>query len=137
MIKIRNLDHVLLELKVPGAVTTGTEADAALVPFDGFITNIFAKAVTGGTGSTPSVVDVNKNGTTIFATATKITIAATTGAASYSAQNVDPTPVAAGDLLSLDVDSIAGSPAGFVVALLLSRQNPGGGANLADLTLVL
>jgi len=137
MIKIRNLDHVLLQLKSPGTVTTGTEKDAAIVPFNGFITNVYAAAVSGGTGPTASIVDVNKNGTTIFATAVKVTIAATTGVATYSAQNTDPTPVAAGDVLSIDVDSIATSPKGFVVALLLSRQNPGGGANLADLTQVL
>jgi len=137
MIKLRNMDHALIELVAPGTVTAAADKDAAIVPFNGFITNIYANCVSGGTGPTASIADVNKNGTTIFAAATKVTFAATTGVATYSAQNVDPTPVSAGDVLSLDVDSVSTSPKGLVVAILVSRTNPGGATNLADQTAVL
>jgi hypothetical protein len=132
MIKVRNRDHEILVLRSPGTLTAAANKDVAMVPFAGFITNIVAKASDGGSGVTNSIADVHLNGTTIFGAATKITVTSTTGAVSYSAQTVDPTPVAAGDLLTLDVDSISTAPANLVVLVTVSKSNSGGAANLTD-----
>lgn len=135
-IKVRNLDEVVLHFNVAGTLTTGSIA-VNVVPFAGFISNIFAKLGTAGTGVTATKLDINKNGTTIYAaTTTQITLAATTGTVTTGAYTVDPTVVAAGDILDLDVDAISTAPGDLCVSVLISRRNPRATTHIADLTTV-
>lgn len=95
---------------VSGAQTTGTKKAAALISEAGTITDVRARLDTAPVGST-FIVDVNKNGTTIFSTqGNRPTIAAAGNNSTTTAPDV--TAVAAGDRLSIDVDQIGSGTAG-------------------------
>lgn len=66
------------------------------------------------------VIDVNKNGTTLFTTqANRPTIAAS-GTTSGKVTTMDVTTVADGDYLTVDVDSITSPAANLTVTLVIS-----------------
>jgi len=110
-IRTRNLQNAIIHLKAPGTVTAAADKDVAVAPFDGFITNIFAKCTDGGSGVTNSIADVNYQGTSIFGSdAVKLTFASTTGVVSYGAVSSSSVSVTAGGHFTLDVDSISTSP---------------------------
>ncbi len=131
-IRTRNLHHKVYHLKSSATLTAAGNKDCVAIEFPGYITNLVGKLGTAGTGSTNTIADVHKNGTTIFAAATKATFAATTGTATYSALDDEPTPVVAGDLLTLDVDQISSGPANLDVAITVSRGPHGATGNLSD-----
>lgn len=81
------------------------------MPFAGTIVGVIASVGTAPTGSSV-VCDVNKNGTTVFTTqANRPSIAAGTTSTTMTAVP-DVTVVAAGDLLSVDIDAVGNSTAG-------------------------
>jgi len=135
MIKTKNIAHATLYLKAPGTVTAAVAKDVTIVPFDGFISNIVAACASGGTGATNSILDVNYNGTnsTIFGAATKVTLASTTGVASYSALSSTPFGVTAGAILTLDADSVSTTLSNVCVAVTVTKTPPADCTNLADL----
>jgi hypothetical protein len=93
-----------------GAQTTGVKKNSVLVPFDGTIVDVRVHADTAPTGAT-LIVDVNKNGTTLFTTqANRPTIAISGNASTTTPPDV--TAVAAGDRLSYDVDQVGSTIAG-------------------------
>jgi hypothetical protein len=119
-IRTKNLHNIIIPLKCRSTLSATTDKDCAKVPFSGFITNI-AGAVGTADGSTNSVIDINLNGTTIFADATKVTIAKTTGVFTYSALSTTPTAVTYGSVLSLDIDSCGTGTVNAVVDVTISR----------------
>ncbi|HCV42401.1 MAG TPA: hypothetical protein DGH68_02885 [Bacteroidetes bacterium] len=120
-IRVKNLHNFVGTLKYNQTLTATVNRDLFSVPFAGFISGVRAKLGTAGTGAQATIVDVNLNGTTVFAAATKVTLAATTGVASYSALTSAPTPVAAGDIVSIDIDQIATAPINLAVDVIISR----------------
>lgn len=95
---------------IAGAQTTGTKKGGAVVPIAGTVTAVRAYLDTAPTGST-FIVDVNKNGTTLFTTqASRPTVAISGNASTTTAPDV--TTVAAGDRLTFDIDQIGSSVAG-------------------------
>jgi hypothetical protein len=95
---------------IAGAQTTGTKKAAALVDHACTVTGVRAYLDTAPTGAT-FIVDVNKNGTTLFTSqAARPTIAISANASSTTAPAV--TALAAGDRLSIDIDQIGSSVAG-------------------------
>ena len=121
-IAVRNLDEAWVTFFVPGTQTASNVKAMEIVPFDGFITNVHAELVTAGvTGS--QVVDLNKNGTTIFAAAAKITFTAAAAVNAYSA--LTSRAVSKGDKISLDVDSIHSGTAavGLLVHMQISKRD--------------
>jgi hypothetical protein len=137
-IRTKNLQNTELQLVDPGVVAAANDQAAVRVPFDGYISNIVARCATYGTGSTSSTVaDVHKNGTTIFGSATKVTLSSE-GAVTYSTMSATPTPVSAGDILTLDVDSVAiGSPTDLVVSVVISKTEVNEPSNETDLDAVM
>jgi hypothetical protein len=134
MIRIKNTSQYILNLRSPGTATAATNKDCVSVPFPCKILNLYATCSSGGTGSTSSIVDIHKNGTTIFATSVKITITPITGAVAYSTFTSQPTELAAGDILSMDIDQISTTLSNVMVQLLLSKEGPSGAeGNVADL----
>ena len=104
MIRNRSTEDFNVQVSIPGTQTAATNKFFLEVPFAGRLKAI--KAILGAAGVTGSqVVDVNKNGTTIFSGAGKITFGATT-APTYAALTADPTEFVKGDNVSVDVDSI-------------------------------
>jgi len=92
-------------LKNAGANAADANVDAVYAPFDGFISNVYKDQVSGPAGSA-EIIDIHKNGTTIFATATKITTADGGVVRTYSA--LTSNQVAKGDRITMDIDQ-AGS----------------------------
>jgi hypothetical protein len=123
-IKVRNQDHYVLRLPMSGIATAANNKIAANVPFDGFLANINAVCASGGTGATNSIIDVNYMGTTIFSSATKVTIASTSGVVTYGTFTTDPLGVTAGATISVDVDSISTNLSGVMITVTISRQPP-------------
>lgn len=128
MIHTRNLGSYIAELKVNGTVSaTGCNAVAG-IPFSGFISNIYAKVV-AHTG-TDTVFDIHLNGTTIYDT-TKLSSSA--GTITYGVGTTDPVPVDAGDILSLEVDTVGSNPpVGMVVMVTISKVQDAEHSNIAD-----
>jgi hypothetical protein len=95
---------------IAGAQTTGAKKWAWLVPFDATIVKVNTYLDTAPTDAS-FIVDVNKNGTTIFTTqSARPTTLTTTKASTVGTPAV--TTVAAGDRLTLDIDQIGSSVAG-------------------------
>lgn len=136
-IRIKNLHNYILDLVYPGTVATGSNKAVAVAPFAGKISNVFATMSDPGTGATSAVFDVNKNGTTIFSAATKITVAATTGVQSYSALTSEPTNVAAGDIFTLDCDTKSTTGTNACVSIVITRTNMGSVSTASDIDEVL
>lgn len=74
------------------------------------ITNVMASVSTAPTGSGSIVADVNKNGTSIYPTSAKPTIALTQYVDLTSVP--DTTSISAGDYLTVDVDAVGGTEPG-------------------------
>lgn len=105
-----------------GTLTVRT--GALRFPVLGGTYTIEAVRATVGTAPTGAavIVDVNKNGTTIYGTQTnRPTIAVTTNAANGGTASV--TSVTTGDYLTVDIDQIGSTVAGadLVVSVLLRR----------------
>lgn len=77
---------------------------------DATITNVMASVSTAPTGTGSIVADVNKNGTSIYPTSSKPTIALTQYVDLTSVP--DTTSITAGDYLTVDVDSVGGTEPG-------------------------
>jgi hypothetical protein len=135
-IRIKNQHHHILTLKASLTLSATTNKDFALVPFAGKISNIYATCSTVGTGNTNSIIDINKNGTTIFSQAPKITISTQSTTVSYSTFTSQPTDVAAGDIISMDIDSVGSGMANLLVSVVITRTGVGAETNVADLDTV-
>ena len=95
---------------VAGAQTTGVKKLAALVGFAGEIVGVRAHLDMAPTGAA-FVIDVNKNGTTLFTTQGARPTIAISGTDSTTTLP-DVVTIAAGDRLSIDVDVIGSTVAG-------------------------
>ena len=83
----------------------------------------YARLQTAGSGG-DTIIDVNKNGTTIFTTqANRPTFASTAKDIGATAAVPDVTTMAARDVLTVDVDQVNGSPARLVVSVMLGRTS--------------
>lgn len=97
-------------MKIVGGVTTGVKKDFTIVGVAGTIVDVRAYLDTPPVGSS-FIIDVNKNGTTLFTTqANRPTILAAANASSTTLPDV--VAIAAGDRLSLDVDQVGSGTAG-------------------------
>lgn len=107
---------------VGGAQTTGNTKAGAIVGVAGTIVDVRAYLDTAPTGSS-FIVDVNKNGTTLFTTAANMpTIAASANASSTTLPDI--TAVAAGDRLTIDVDQIGSTVAGSGLYVTVTIKSP-------------
>lgn len=103
-----------------GVQTAGVKKAGTIVGFVGRVVDVRAYLDTPPTGST-FIIDVNKNGTTIFTTqGNRPTIAIGANASSTTAPDVAAAAVAAGDRLSYDVDQIGSGTAGSDLYLTIS-----------------
>lgn len=105
-----------------GTLVTGTSlAPVLIAPFALTITKAFARVKTAPTGAA-LIVDVNKNGTSIWNTnqGNRLQIAAS--ASSGSQTSFDTTSLAEGDYLELDVDQIGSTIAGADLTVELYCQ---------------
>ncbi len=122
-IKVKSLDHAILDMSLQGTLAAGLHKIVTIAPFTGYLVGLIVKAQDAGTGTTATKLDVNKNGTTIFsASTTQISVASTTGAVSIGALTTDPHPLAAGDVLAIDIDAVPTNPINLGVAFVISKR---------------
>ncbi len=133
-IRTKNLEHVILRLRHIKTLSATLNVDMATIPFNGRISNVTGTIVTPGTGATNNVLDINYLGTTIFATSTKLTLAATTGVATASA--VSTVSVTAGAYFTLDLDSVATNAVLCEALITISRTGGASETNETDQDLV-
>lgn len=107
----------LLTWNVAGTLTTQTGVAQLPIPKAATIGDITIRAATAPTGAS-IIVDVNKNGTTVFTTqANRPTIAA---AGNVSGQKVpDVTSLSIGDYLTVDIDQVGSTIAGADLVVVL------------------
>jgi len=95
---------------VDGTLTVDTKLCSVIAPFAMTITEIRIAVDTAPTGA-DLIIDVNKNGTTLYTTqGNRPTI--TAGNTSATATDPDVTAIAVGDKISIDVDQIGSTVAG-------------------------
>lgn len=140
MIKLKNKAEHLLVLKKSGAASVANNLDNLVSPVNGFIKAIYAAYGVMGTDGTGAptqdlILDLKKNGTSIFSGATKVNFThakelgtANTGIAAdnFGALSVNPTAVSKGDFLRLDCTQILNGtnpvqPTDLTVVVVLSR----------------
>src|SRR3990167_766560 len=96
---------------VPGTLEAGTDKAAHFRALRAVtITEVYLEVKTAPTGAA-IIVDVNKNGTTLFTTQSnrpQIAISATTG----TSTTIENNALAAGDLLVVDLDQVGSTIAG-------------------------
>lgn len=141
MIKIKNTSEFLLLLDKSGVAGLGTSQDYFIAPFAGKIKAIYAVfglMGTDGTGSPTQdvIVDIMKNGTTIFSGAGKLSWAhagqlgtanTPTPATSYAALTTNPPSVAKGDKIRVDTTQLLNGtgptqPSDLMVYITLERS---------------
>ena len=106
---------------IAGNQSVGTNKCTWVIPNDSYIVDVRADAGTAP-ATTALIVDVNKNGTTVFTTqANRPTIAAAGNASTTVLPDV--TAVAAGDRLSFDVDQVGTGTVGADLAVTVTLRN--------------
>jgi len=99
-----------------GALTVGAGTGSFPFPYAATIISVTARVTTAPTGAS-LILDVNKNGTTIFSTqGNRPTITASTNATS-SSPTPNTTGMVSGDYLTVDVDQIGSTIAGSDVTV--------------------
>jgi hypothetical protein len=125
MIKLKNKDEFLISLNIAGTASAATDLATFVVPFACKLKAIYARYGTAGTTST-AIYDVNKNNTTIFGNATKVSFASTSAAPTYGTFTVDPTSLAKDDVITVDCDQINTTPGkNFNLNIVLKRSKSG------------
>jgi hypothetical protein len=103
----------------PGALSVSAGADPMVFPYPITIQGIAAAVQTAPSGA-DLIVDVNKNGTTIFTTqANRPRIVAGAVVTASEVTNMNVTSFAAGDELTVDVDQVGSSTAGSALTLFI------------------
>lgn len=115
-----NVRHIFEDYS-SGAITSGTVKREWVVPFDCHILDVICDSETAGSGGTSDIIDVNRNGTTIYTTqANRPTLLVTNTGMFAEAGEPEVRQLVAGDVLSYDIDQIATTgSARFKIAILV------------------
>jgi len=113
--------HVLHH-QIAAALTTGTAKWEWIVPFSCHIADVICDSETAGSGGTSDIIDVNRNGTTIYTTqANRPTLLSADTGMFTEAGEPEIQGLVAGDILSFDVDQVASTgSARFKIAIVLA-----------------
>ena len=102
---------------IDGDLTVDTDLMSIIVPMALTITEIRCAVSTAPTGAN-LIIDINKNGTTLYTTqGNRPTIAAS--GTSATATDSDVTALVVGDILSLDIDQIGSTVAGSNLSVIV------------------
>jgi hypothetical protein len=117
-------DYDLATFSRNDVLATGTGASRFLFPFAATVIGVTAAVGTAPTGAS-IIVDVNRNGTTIFTTqANRPTIVAAANATASEAVP-DVTAVASGDYLTVDRDQVGSATPGSDLTVFVRYQRTG------------
>ena len=112
----------LLDIGCAGTLTTSSLCGICLIPFSCQLKSVIARLGTAG-GTQATIVDVLKNGVSIFNPATKINFAAKSATPTYGAFTATTIPFAKGDILKAVVTQVgsANAPADLGLAVVVQR----------------
>jgi hypothetical protein len=118
LVKVSDLKNTrAIAFYIDGTLAVETGAMSIIAPFDGTITEVRLAVDAAPTGA-DLIIDLNKNGTTLYTTqANRPTIAADNTAA--TAIDPDVTAFFTGDKISLDIDQIGSTGAGENLAVTI------------------
>ena len=113
---------VVFEFTNLAALTAAADKARFIVPFDCVIVDVLVDSETVGSGGTSDIIDIHKNGTTIFTTqANRPTLLVGDTGAWTKAGKPEVAQCRAGDILTIDVDQIATTGSALVtVAIILA-----------------
>lgn len=119
------MSSAVLQFPSIGVLTAAAGKAFVVAPYGGVVKKIVARVGTAPTGAA-LIVDVNKNGTTIFTTQANRPTIAVSGVSATLAGLPDVLTFAAGDLLSIDIDqvgsTVAGANLGFSILVELDEE---------------
>lgn len=108
---------------IDGALATGTGIAASVVSKVGSISRVYLYGFTLGSSSS-TIVDVHKNGTTIFTTQGNRPTLAYNDADQVAVSGIpDVVDLAVGDVLTIDIDQVAVGSSGLTVVVAMSSVN--------------
>ena len=105
-----------------GALAVVTDVTKFVVPYAGTIQIVYITEEDNGSANS-TIVDVHKNGTTIFTTQGNRPTIAHDDADNVASGTPDVTSVAAGDVLTVDIDAIATGASGLGVVIAMTYVN--------------
>ena len=108
------------------AVTASLYLEEATIPMDCVIGGIRAYAETAGSGSGNTVLDVLKNGSTIWSTAANRPTLLGTDTGDFASTAPDITAINEGDRIALQVASIPATTGHARVFMTICLENPAG-----------
>lgn len=107
----KHMTELMATFSRSGALTQSAGVGRHRFPYAATILGVTAAVNTAPTGAS-LILDVNKNGTTIFTTQGNRPTIAASGNATTSEPAPDVTAIAAGDYLTVDVDQVGSTVAG-------------------------
>ena len=116
--------RAVITYRLMGVAIPKTAVDGgAIIPFDGTIVSVNLYREVAGT-SLNTIVDVNKNGTTIFTgQANRPTLVFNSSSKKVTVTTIDIASVSAGDVLTCDIDQVdGGNPEDIVVTVELKKN---------------
>lgn len=106
-------------VSIVGTLTTGTSLTPAMVVVTAqTITKVYAYVKTAPTGAS-ILIDINKNGTSIWNTTQANRLAITAGNNSGDQTSFDTTSLAEGDVLTFDIDQVGSSVSGADLTIVV------------------
>jgi len=104
---------------IAGTLTTGTSLTPAMVVVTAqTISKVYAYSKTAPVGAS-ILIDINKNGTSIWNTTQANRLAITTGNNSGTQTSFDTTSLVEGDILTFDIDQVGSSTAGADLTIIV------------------
>lgn len=108
---------------IAAALTTGNAKWEWVCPFYATIRDVICDSETAGSGGTSDIVDVNKNGTTIFTTQANRPTLVSGDTGMFTRGYPEVTSLQPGDILSFDLDQVASTgSARFKIAIVVVRH---------------
>jgi len=109
---------------VSAALTTGTNKKEWIVPFNCGIVDVIVDSAAAGSGGTSTIIDVNRNGTTIFTTQGNRPTLLLADTGMYTTGKWEVEELRAGDILAYDVDQITttAGPTRTSIAIIVVKR---------------
>ena len=108
---------------IAAALTTGAAKWEWICPFYATIRDVICDSETTGSGGTSDIVDVNKNGTTIYTTQDNRPTLLSGDTGMFTRGNPGVTALNPGDVLSFDIDQVASTgSARFKISIICVRH---------------
>lgn len=110
-------------IRIDGSLTTATDVAGFVVPSEATISMVYIRCQTTGTSGN-TIIDVNKNGTTIFTTQANRPTLAYNDSDGIASGVPDVASFTTGDLITIDIDEVATGAANLDVCVVVTALAP-------------